>query len=126
MQLSYDDDGKSDYSTGALMILSSKTFEVDADQYGVIGTVMLNENIDVTSLSRSGTDGGYLKDQVYLTMTITLSSASYYPTRFEYCASNNEGGFIVTLETTTGSWVVMSASHTLCMINVGFSLSTSL
>ena len=117
MQLSYDDDGKSDYSTGALMILSSKTFEVDADQYGVIGTVMLNENIDVTSLSRSGTDGGYLKDQVYLTMTITLSSASYYPTKFEYCASNNKDGFIVTLETTTGSWVVMPASHALRITN---------
>ena len=50
------------------MILSSKTFEVDADRSGAIGTVTLNENTDVRALSQSGTDGGYLKE-VYLTGT---------------------------------------------------------
>jgi len=87
-----------------LQILSSKAYTASSNQYGGIGTITLDDTTNVTPLSQSGTNGGYLKDHVYLTMTVTLSSASYYPTTFEYCTSNNNNGFMVTLVSNTGSW----------------------
>ena len=47
-----------------------------------------------------------LSVQVYLTMTVTLSDPLYYPTTFEYCKSNNQDGFMVTLKPTNGRWKV--------------------
>ena len=85
-------------------ILSSKTFPRTI-------CLKLNEDTDVSSLAQSGVNGGELKVNVYLAMTVTLSSASKYPTDFEYCARNNEDGFIVTLKTITGSWEVRPVSH---------------
>lgn len=85
-------------------ILSSHTYNADSNKYSGIGTITLSENTDVSALAVSGTNGGALKDDVYLSMTVVLSSAAYYPTTFELCPVNNNNGIMLTLKSVSGTW----------------------
>jgi len=82
------------------LILNNKVYVAKSNQYGGIGAITLGHDTIWTAMA----NGNKLKAHAYLSMTVSLTSASYYPTTFEWCPVNNKNGIMLTLQPASGSW----------------------
>ena len=80
--------------------MDSWTHKVQSNTWASLGEVTHFAATDISAFA----SGDKLKSSVVLMLNVDLTSASHYPTRFEYCNTNNDDGFVVDLPVPAGGW----------------------
>ena len=87
-----------------ITVINKWSHAVQSNKYGSLGEVTNFVTQDISDFAI----GDKLKSSVVLMLNVGLTSASYYPTRFEYCNTNNDDGIVVNLPVPAGGWKVGS------------------
>ena len=75
---------------------------MQSNKWASLGEVTHFVETDISAFA----SGDRLKSSVVLMLNVDLTSASHYPTRFEYCNKNNADGFVASLPVPAGGWQV--------------------